>query len=111
MQFVLIEYGVLAAILLSVLTAALAFVWLYDPSPHRHDGFHRADVRATFDVSDDTTGFRLRVVFDVDDGGPFTATTRSFALAHQVTNTACVERRLRENGRVFFYIVHSSHCP
>lgn len=90
---------------------ASLFVLLPDDEPHIHDSYHTAQV----------TGFAVRQTDDsppsyvlttrLSDGRTFTVSTKSGALAGQVTDTACIELRKREkSGKLTARLANSTHC-
>ncbi|MEL6411210.1 MAG: hypothetical protein AAGK67_09405 [Pseudomonadota bacterium] len=74
---------------------------------HVHDGYTRATVNFTTSAGDE---FNLSVFASLPDKTQINASTNSLVLSNEVTDTVCLERRLRERGRNLYRIVAQRNC-
>ncbi len=109
-QFRVLEYSGLVLAGIVLISAATAFLLLFDVEKHWHDGYHTVQVDFTTSQSTENTSFRFHAYFNIDGKGPFVVTTKSMAQAHMITDTACVEARMRKSGRRTYQIAHPSKC-
>lgn len=104
------EYGVLVVVAAVAAIAAAAYFTYYRPEPHKHGGYITAEVLATFDAPNDIKGFGLVAHVRLPDGTQRSVGTGSLALASEVVDKVCLEKRARQSGKTTYRIVPWRHC-
>ena len=108
-RYYLSEYGVLAFAALFFVVATAFYFALTRPDPHVHAGYLPVAVLQTFDMTDEQ-GFRIRAIVRLPDGSQATVVSQSLTHAQFLARETCVERRIRDSGRVFYRLADSSNC-
>ena len=93
-----------------LLVIALPVLWVMRPAPHVHGGFVRAEVLATDTSASDETSFVMRARLRLPDGAVTQVRTESLALAQTVRATACLERRVTEDGVARYLLAQPARC-
>lgn len=105
----LYDWGAGLALLASLLMLSGLYFWLFNPEKHVHDGYVIADVLVTTDATGDD-GFMLVVHTRLPDGSDYTLRTKSLALASEVRQQVCLERRRTESGTSRYVITQWQNC-
>jgi hypothetical protein len=95
---------------LALLSVAFPILWLVRPAPHSHDGYVTAEVLGTDTAASDETSFVFRAALRLSDGTTMRIGTESLELAQTVTDTACLERRVTQDGTAHYRFAQPARC-
>jgi len=108
-QYYWLEHGWLIGAGAGAVFIGGAYLWFARPDPYEVIGYVAAPVISSFGTSSDT-GTSWRFLIDLPDNQRASVSTSSLALAHTATQTACIERRQHESGRVSHVLVAPGKC-
>ena len=97
---------------LVVVAVPVASIWAlaFNPEKHVHDTYLNANVVFTNSNTSENGGFTFTAVVQVSQDETVTVRTKQLMVANQTIETACIERRKKEGGDVFYRLVGQSKC-
>lgn len=101
--FWLIPAGIIAGL------GVIIFIWVLEPDPYRIVNATQMPVMGSIDTGGDS-GFRTAFLVRLPDGNTARVSTKSLVLAQTVVDTACVQTRAHESGKLSYALVAPTLC-
>ncbi|MEO9822427.1 MAG: hypothetical protein ABJ370_10620 [Paracoccaceae bacterium] len=96
-----------AVIIVSI--GVIVFIWKLAPDPYRVVHATQMPVIGSMDTSGDS-GFSTAFLVSLPDGNTARVSTDSLILAQTIVDTACVQSRAHESGKLSYVLVAPTIC-